>query len=253
MELIPAIDIRGGKCVRLYQGDYARETTYSDDPAEVAVRWVGLGASSLHVVDLDGAKDGSPTNIDVTEKIASAVAVPIQFGGGVRTVEAAEDVLSRGVSRVIVGTSAVERPHAMAAMLERLGPDRLVVSVDARRGYVAVRGWTKGGGVQVSDLIDRMAEVGVQRFLYTDIERDGTLTEPNFRTIGDLASRSETRLIAAGGISSVQHLARLAELGVEAAVVGTALYTGDIDLREALEALNQTRYPELRLTDAEKD
>ena len=243
MEVIPAIDIRDGKCVGLYQGDYGRETTYSDDPAEVAVHWVGLGASALHVVDLDGAKDGSPANIDVTEKIASAVTVPIQFGGGVRTVEVAEHVLSRGVSRVIVGTSAVERPEAMAAMLEQLGPGRLVVSVDARRGYVAVRGWTKGAGVRASDLVDRMAEVGVQRFLYTDIQRVGTVTEPNFKTIGGLAARPETRLIAAGGISSVQHLVRLAELGVEAAVVGTALYTGDIDLKEALEAFNQDQIP----------
>ena len=243
MEVIPAIDIRGGKCVGLYQGDYARETTYSEDPVEVASHWVGLGASALHVVDLDGAKDGLPANLDTAERIVSSVSVPVQFGGGVRTAEIAEDVLSRGVFRVIVGTSAVEVPQTMAAMLGQLGQERLVVSVDARQDYAAVRGWTRSGGIRVSDLIDRMVEVGVQRFLYTDIQRVGTVTEPNFETIGDLAARPETRLIAAGGISSVQHLVRLAELGVEAAVVGTALYTGDVDLREALEALGQEQKP----------
>ena len=243
MEVIPAIDIRGGKCVGLYQGDYARETTYSEDPVEVASHWVGLGASALHVVDLDGAKDGLPANLDTAERIVSSVSVPVQFGGGVRTAEIAEDVLSRGVFRVIVGTSAVEVPRTMAAMLGQLGQERLVVSVDARQDYAAVRGWTRSGGIRVSDLIDRMLEVGVQRFLYTDIQRVGTVTEPDFKTIGDLAARPATRLIAAGGISSVQHLVRLAELGVEAAVVGTALYTGDVDLREALEALGQEQKP----------
>lgn len=237
MEVIPVIDLRGGKCVRLYQGDFAQETVYSDSPVEVAARWVGLGATRIHVVDLDGAREGMPVNVDAVEEVVSSVSVPVQLGGGIRTVKTARAALSRGVDRVIVGTAAVERPGAVRAMCDELGPETVVVSVDSRDGYVAVKGWTQASEVPASDLIKRMAEVGALRFMYTDIARDGTLTEPNFQAIEAIFSQTGPRILVAGGISSLQHLLRLAKLGVEGAVVGKALYTGDVDLSEALQAL----------------
>lgn len=239
MEVIPAIDLRGGKCVRLYQGDYDRETVYSEDPLEVAARWVGMGATRIHVVDLDGAKDGAPANIEVIEGIASSVSVPVQLGGGIRSVEDARMALSLGVDRVMVGTAAIENPDLIKDMREELGAEAVVVSVDARDGYVAVKGWTQSSRTLASDLIQHMTEMGVLRFLYTDIARDGTLSEPNFPSIEALASQTKAHLMAAGGISSIDHLLRLDALGVEAAIVGKALYTGDIHLEKALEALNK--------------
>jgi phosphoribosylformimino-5-aminoimidazole carboxamide ribotide isomerase len=239
MEVIPAIDLRGGKCVRLYQGDYDRETVYSEDPIEVAARWVCMGATRIHIVDLDGAKDGAPANIEVIEGIASSVSVPVQLGGGIRSVEDARMALSLGVDRVMVGTAAIENPDLIQNMREALGAEAVVVSVDARDGYVAVKGWTQSSRTLASDLIQHMTEMGVLRFLYTDIARDGTLSEPNFPSIEALASQTKAHLMAAGGISSIDHLVRLDALGVEAAIVGKALYTEDIHLEKALETLNK--------------
>jgi phosphoribosylformimino-5-aminoimidazole carboxamide ribotide isomerase len=237
MELIPAIDILGGKCVRLYQGDYGQETVYSEDPSSVAARWVEAGASRLHVVDLDGARAGVPTNVAEVKGIVSNASVPVQLGGGIRTVSAARTVLALGVERVLVGTAAVEEPALVRDMCRELGPEAVVVSVDARGGVVATDGWTRSGEVMATELVARMAEMGVRRFLYTDIDRDGTLTEPNFEAIGDLVRETGVPVVAAGGISSVDHLLSLADLGVEAAVIGKALYSGDIDFGEAVRAL----------------
>ena len=240
MEVIPAIDLRGGKCVRFYQGDYSRETVYSDEPVEVAARWVQEGAKRIHVVDLDGAKSGAPANLAVVSEIVSSGLAAVQFGGGIRTVDAAKAVISMGVDRVVVGTAAVEDPSLVRDICAELGPDALVVSVDARDGFVAVRGWTEGSEVHAADLVARMEGMGVGRFMYTDIARDGTLTEPNYHAIEALADGSASRLIVAGGISSVQHLLKLTDLRVEAAIVGTALYTGDIHLGAALEAIRDS-------------
>ena len=240
MEVIPALDLRGGKCVRLYQGDYGRETVYSDDPVEVAKHWASLGAKRLHIVDLDGAKGDAPVNLEVVEKIASSVSVLIQLGGGIRTLEMAQTVISMGVNRVIMGTAAVENPALIEDICDDLGADSLIVSVDARNGYVAVKGWTQDSQVRASVLIEQMAGLGVQRFMYTDITRDGTLTEPNFGAIEALVKETGVRLLAAGGIASVGHIVRLSELGVEGAIAGKALYTGDIDLRQALSSISIT-------------
>ncbi|MCH8109718.1 MAG: tRNA-dihydrouridine synthase, partial [Chloroflexi bacterium] len=171
MEVIPAIDLRGGKCVRLYQGDYARETVYSDDPLEVAARWVGMGATRIHVVDLDGARDGAPANIEIIKGIASSVSVPVQLGGGIRSVESAKMALSLGVDRIMVGTAAIEDPDLIQDMREEIGAEAVVVSVDARDGYVAVKGWTQNSRTLASELIQHMTEMGVLRLLYTDIAR----------------------------------------------------------------------------------
>lgn len=239
MEVIPAIDIRGGKCVRLYQGDYDRETVFSEDPAAVASRWAELGASRLHVVDLDGARDGVSANLSVVGEIASAVSVPVQLGGGIRTIEAARAAMSAGVDRVIIGTAAVENPDLAACLIEALSADAVVVSVDARDGYVAIKGWTEGSRTRASTVVEQMEHRGVRRFMYTDIVRDGTLEGPNLPAIEELMNGTESRLMAAGGISSVEQLLSLAGLEIEAAIVGKAVYTGDIDLGEALEAVAQ--------------
>jgi phosphoribosylformimino-5-aminoimidazole carboxamide ribotide isomerase len=237
MEVIPAIDLMGGRCVRLYQGDYERETVFSEDPVEVARGWVRSGATRLHVVDLDGARLGAPANLGVVRQIVSAVGVPVQLGGGIRTPETAAEIVGMGVARVMLGTVAVSQPELVRRLCGELGSEAVVVTVDARDGLVAVSGWTADSNVPAADVVRRMKAVGVHSFLYTDIARDGTLTEPNFDAIAEMVHQAGACMMAAGGISTVQHLSRLADLGVAGAVVGTALYTGDINLPEAIETL----------------
>ena len=236
MQVIPAIDIRGGRCVRFYQGDYSRETVYSEQPVDVARHWVERGATRLHVVDLDGARTGALANLGLIAEIASTVSTPVQVGGGIRTVESAESVVSAGADRVILGTAAVENPQLVAELGRRLGFEKVIVSVDARDGYVAVRGWTEASVVLASEIVDAMADLGVERLVYTDVARDGTLTEPNFEALAEVAARPDLRVIAAGGISTTEHLVRLARSDLEGAIVGKALYTGDIDLTQAIGA-----------------
>jgi phosphoribosylformimino-5-aminoimidazole carboxamide ribotide isomerase len=237
MDIIPAIDIKDGKCVRLYQGDFARMTVYDHDPAAVARRWVEQGARMLHVVDLDGARAGHPVNADVILSIVQSVDVPVQIGGGLRDEKAVLAALGLGVSRVVLGTAAVEQPDLIARLVERYG-DEIAVGVDARDGIVATSGWTEQAQVRATELVDHMADLGVRRFIYTDITRDGTLTEPNFAATGELVRPGGPAIIASGGVGKIEHLLRLAQLGVEAVVVGRALYTGDLKLVEAIEALN---------------
>jgi len=242
LEIIPAIDLRDGKCVRLYQGDYARETVYSDDPTEMAKRWADMGATRLHVVDLDGAKQGSPGNLKVIQAIVSSVNVPVQVGGGVRTRESAEQIVSVGASRIMMGTAAVDDPGLIEDLVDSLGTDSIIVTVDAKDGLVALRGWTESSTVKAIDVMKKMADRGVSRFLYTDISRDGTLTEPNFQALEQLIEHQVPGLIAAGGIATEDHILRLASIGVEGAIVGTALYTGDISLTAAIESLNNIEH-----------
>lgn len=237
MEVIPAIDLRGGRCVRLYQGDYDRETVFSDDPMEVARRWVDLGARRLHVIDLDGAKSGKQPNAEAAYDIAGEAGVPVQLGGGIRSIQSARQAIERGIDRVLVGTAAVKEPDMLRELVRELGPERVVVTVDARDGRVALNGWTETSEVEAEALIMEMRGIGVSRYLYTDISRDGTLTEPNFDALDGLTTIPDVKIIAAGGISSVEQLLRLGEIGLESAVVGTAIYTGDIDLGQAITAL----------------
>ena len=238
MEVIPAIDIKGGKCVRLYQGDYARETVYSESPAQVAEHWVSMGASRLHVVDLDGAKAGAPVHMDLVGGIASSVTAQVQFGGGVRTLEAAKEAVSLGVSRIVIGTAAVEGPGLVQQACLELGAQMVMVSVDAKNGYAVVQGWTRGSQLPATELVKRIESMGVQRFVYTDVMRDGTLTEPNYEAIERLVGQTELKILVAGGISSLDHIRRLSQIGVEAAIVGTAVYTGDINLRDAIDIVS---------------
>lgn len=236
MKIIPAIDIKDGKCVRLYQGDFARMTVYDNDPAAIAQRWVSQGASMLHVVDLDGARQGHPVNTDIILSIVQSVPVPVQIGGGLRDEKAVVAALGLGVSRVVLGTAAVEQPDLIARLVERYG-DEIAIGVDARDGIVAIAGWTEQSQVTATTLIDHMAALGVRHIIYTDIARDGTLSEPNFSAIGALVQPDGPAIIASGGVGKRAHVQRLASLGVEAAIVGKALYTGDIDLAEAIAAV----------------
>ncbi|MFA5374403.1 MAG: 1-(5-phosphoribosyl)-5-[(5-phosphoribosylamino)methylideneamino]imidazole-4-carboxamide isomerase [Dehalococcoidia bacterium] len=236
MEIIPAIDLKGGKCVRLYQGDYDQETVFSEDPVDVARHWKSLGAKRIHIVDLDGAAKGKLCHFSIIASIVDAVKIPVQVGGGIRTMKSIEKLIDAGVDRVILGTAAIENQDLLKEGCKQF-EDRIIAGVDARDGYVATRGWVESSKVTAIELIQHMKAIGVGRFVYTDISRDGTLTEPNFAAIEDLVAKVDTKIIAAGGIASIEHLRKLADIGVEGAIVGRALYTGHIDLKKALKSI----------------
>jgi phosphoribosylformimino-5-aminoimidazole carboxamide ribotide isomerase len=236
IEVIPAIDIRGGKCVRLYQGDFTMETVFSNDPLEMALQWQSLGATRLHIVDLDGAATGEPGNLDIIQHIASTVFIPIEVGGGIRTVATMEKLLKIGADRVVLGTSAVSHPEMIQEACRKFC-QAIVVSIDARGGFVATHGWKQATELSVVSFTRSMVDLGVRRFIYTDIGRDGTLTEPNFSALFELMDTTKFPVIASGGISSVLHLKLLKKLGAEGAIIGRALYTGAINLSQALVAV----------------
>lgn len=229
MLIIPAIDLQGGRCVRLVRGDFAMETVYGDDPAAVARRWVQAGAELLHVVDLDGARLGYPAQLDLVAPMAAAA--PLQVGGGLRSEDDVKRALQIGARRVVLGTAALDVP-LMTTLAQRYG-DRLVVALDTRDGMVAVAGWTESSGRPMLDLARALIDAGMRRFLHTDVERDGTLTSPNYASLAALIGLGAL-VIASGGISSLDDLRRLREIGAEAAIVGRALYEGAIDLQEAM-------------------
>lgn len=234
MEIIPAIDLRGGKCVRLVQGRYDRETVFSDDPVEMARRWEREGARRLHIVDLDGAREGQPRNLAVVEGIARAVEIPVQLGGGIRSEETARQALAAGVQRVIIGTAALERASARR-MADALG-EALAAGIDARDGRVAVRGWVEMSEVKAVDLAREMAGLGIRWIVFTDIGQDGMLAGPNTSALRELVKASRASIIASGGISSAADIRAVKEAGAAGAIIGTALYTGRLSLKEALEA-----------------
>jgi len=233
MEIIPGIDIKGGKCVRLYQGDYDQETVFNEDPVTAALTWYSQGARWLHIVDLDGAAAGKPQNMAVVEEITKESGLLVELGGGIRQEEVAEKLLHQGVSRVILGTAAIENRELVKKLCQQFG-EAIVVSLDARDGKIAIHGWQKDTVFEVVQLSREMVDAGVRRFVYTDIKRDGTLTEPNFDMINRLLAEANVPIIVAGGISKLEHLRRIKELGAEGAIIGKALYTGDINLGEAI-------------------
>ena len=237
MDIIPAIDIRAGRCVRLLQGDYSKETIFADNPMEMAIKWEGEGAEYLHIIDLDGAKEGSAVNIEVISKICADSAARIQVGGGIRDYETAARYMEAGVSRVIMGTSAVDRTDELERILESLGAESLIVSVDARRGIVALDGWTRESRMTVETVVKNIEALGVERCMYTDILKDGTLSEPNYAAGESVVASTKMKIMAAGGIAALSQLKRMSTVGVEATIVGRALYTGDIRLRQAIDEL----------------
>ena len=241
MILYPAIDIRGGQAVRLLQGDYARETVYDADPAEAAARWAGEGAEILHVVDLDGAKAGSPRNLDAVARIAAAVSCPIQVGGGLREMAAVDAVLEAGAARVVIGTAALRDPEFLDEALKRHG-EAVVVSVDARGGKVSLSGWTETTDRDVADAVAELGERGVARFLCTEIEVDGTMEGPALRELARIAAATPAQVIASGGVGELTDLEALALAGalapnIEGAIVGRALYERRFTVAEGIAAL----------------
>jgi len=243
MDVIPAIDLLGGKCVRLYQGDYDQAQTFDENPVSVARRWADQGATFLHLVDLDGAKSGEPVNLGMIEAIIRAVDIPVQLGGGLRDRQTVANALAAGVSRVILGTVAVEKPELVQTLCEEF-PNQIVVGIDARQGKVATRGWQETSALKATDLAIAMAKLGISAVIYTDIHRDGTLQGPNLEALRELANAVTVPVIASGGVSSVTDLLSLLALepaGVTGVIVGRALYTGDISLKEALNAVGPAR------------
>lgn len=218
--------------MRLVQGDFGRETRYADDPAAMARHWQDEGAQRLHVVDLDGARDGVRANAQVIARLLRSVSVPVQVGGGIRSLEAARALLEGGADRVIVGTRAAEEPQVLAEWLSTLGGERVVVGVDARDGRVATHGWQTATDLSVLDFCQHIADLGVQRVVYTDVGRDGLLGGPNLELTRDVAKH--VSVIGSGGVASVAHLRALAEAGAEGAIIGTALYEGRLQLRDAM-------------------
>jgi phosphoribosylformimino-5-aminoimidazole carboxamide ribotide isomerase len=238
LEILPAIDLRQGKVVRLNQGDFDRQTTFSEDPVSVAQGFVEAGATRIHIVDLDGALEGTPRQTNLYLSIARSVGVPIELGGGIRTHDDVEMILATGIDRIVLGTAAVENPGMVAKAILQHGAERIVVGLDANNGKVAIGGWRETTNRDATDLMSTMAEIGVKRFAFTDIARDGTLTQPNFASVAKMVEHAQTlggvKLIASGGIGEISHLTKLAELGVEAAIVGSSIYRRRIDLSEAL-------------------
>lgn len=232
----PAIDIRGGKCVRLYQGDYNQETIYGESPYDVAKQWVEQGAEWLHLVDLDGARVGKPIHVELIGRIASELVVPVQVGGGIRTEHDIAAYLEAGVSRVILGTAAMEDRAFTRRVLQTYGT-RIAIGLDCRNGYVATRGWLQDTDVKATELAQELAKWGAEIFIYTDISRDGTLRGPNVEEIAGLALATGKSVIASGGVSAREDLLTLAayaDQGVSGAIVGKALYTGAIRLPDVL-------------------
>ncbi len=247
MEVIPAIDLLDRKCVRLYQGDYDRSEIFNENPVEVARTWAEQGATRLHVVDLDGAKQGKSVNLAAIEAIVRAIDIPVQVGGGLRDRTSVAQLLSLGVQRIILGTVAVEQPELVTELCQEF-PQQIVVGIDARNGKVATRGWLETSEVAATELAQRMAQQGAAAIIYTDIHRDGTLTGPNMEALRELTQAIDIPVIASGGVSSLTDLLSLLALeplGVTGAIVGRAIYTGDVNLKEAVQAVGNGRWQDI--------
>ena len=236
MIIYPAIDIRGGRCVRLTEGRFDAETVFADDPAEMALKWAGLGAEFLHLVDLDGALAGEGKNVPVIERILQSVCIPVQLGGGIRNLETIEKLLSLGVNRLILGSAAVKNPQLVEEACKKY-PGHIAVGIDAKNGDVAIEGWGKGSGVAATELAKKMAAYGVETIIYTDISRDGMLSGVNVEATAALARACGVPIIASGGVASLEDIRRVKAVesdGVQGCIIGKAIYTGAVDLKAAL-------------------
>lgn len=245
MFLYPAIDLLGGRCVRLRQGDYSRETVFSDDPPAVARQWVAQGADRIHVVDLDGAKAGKPVNGPVIRRIVEAAGVPVQFGGGLRSDDDLAAAFDWGVRWAVLGTRALQDPAWVRTVATR-HPGRIVLGLDAKDGYVATAGWLDVSRVRAIDLAKQVADAPLAAVVYTDIATDGMMAGPNFDALAELRSAIDLPVIASGGVSTLDHLTRLADAGTPGCIVGRALYEGAFALADAL-TLTRAHNPDRRL------
>ena len=236
MEIIPAIDLLNGKCVRLHQGNYDEVTKFNSDPVKQAQIWEGQGAKRLHLVDLDGAKTGEPINDQTIKEIKKSITIPIQLGGGIRSVDRAKELLGIGIDRIILGTIAIERPD-LVRDLSKEYPKRIAVGIDAKEGMVATRGWLKKSEISSQDLAKQLNDLELAAVISTDIATDGTLKGPNIQALREIAEISINPVIASGGIGSIPDLISLADFetqGIEGVIVGRAIYDGSIDLKEAI-------------------
>ena len=235
MYIYPAIDLYGGKAVRLFKGDYTQMTVYSDDPVGVARDFAAAGASRIHLVDLEGAKTGKPANLSAIAKIIEATGLFAEVGGGIRDMETVESYLAIGVSRVILGTAAVRNPDFLKAALGKYG-EKIAVGVDLKGGFVAIKGWTETSERKAGDFFEKMQTLGVKTIICTDISRDGAMKGSNLNLYRDLSARFDIELIASGGVSSMEDVTALAAMGLHGAIIGKAYYVGAVDLKEAVEA-----------------
>ncbi len=250
MEIIPAIDLLEGKCVRLNQGNYEQVTQFSSDPVSQAVIWEKEGAKVLHLVDLDGAKTGKPINYPIIRAIKKTISIPIQIGGGIRTIEQAEELLDYGLDRIILGTVAIEKPELVLKLAER-HPDRIIVGIDGKNGKVATRGWLEQSNILATDLAKSLSETPIYAIIATDIDTDGTLRGPNVKVMKEMALTSKVPIIASGGIGSITDLLSLLPLeihGVNGVIVGRALYDGKIVFKDALRALSSEQLQDVPST-----
>lgn len=233
MKLYPAIDLKDGKCVRLLQGDYNEVTVYGENPGEMAKKWERLGGDFLHIVDLDGAKAGKEINGEAIRQIVEAINIPIELGGGIRSIEDISLQLSRGVNRVILGSAAIKNRALVKEALDTFGPDKIVVGVDAKGGMVAVEGWLEVTDTSALTFCQELEKMGVQTVIYTDIAKDGMMQGPNIEETEKLVKETHLDIVASGGVSSFEDLKALEKIGVYGAIIGKAIYTGAIDLEEA--------------------
>ncbi len=231
MKIYPAIDIRNGKCVRLYQGKMDEETVYFDNPVAVAKTWYEKGAKNLHIVDLDGAFTGNQKNVEIVKEIVKSVNIPIQIGGGIRTIEKARDLVDIGVNRIVVGTSAVKESGFIDNLVKEFG-DKVVVSIDAKDGMVCTEGWVNTSELNAVDFAKELEEKGVKTIVYTDISKDGTMIGPNFFELKRLMESVNVNIIASGGIANKEHVDELRRIGIYGAIVGKALYEEKIKLED---------------------
>ena len=235
MKIYPAIDIKDGKCVRLLRGSFDDVTVYGDNPAEMARKWESLGGEYIHVVDLDGALKGHGVNAEAIKEICKAVNVPVQTGGGIRSISDIEAKLECGISRVIIGTKAVSDAEFVKEAVKRYG-DKIVIGIDAKDGMVAIEGWEKTTEYQAVEFAKKMEEIGVKTIIYTDIATDGTLMGPNVDAMREMVNNTNMDIIASGGIGNIEHIKALIPTGVEGVITGRALYTGNINLCDAIKA-----------------
>ena len=233
MLIYPAIDIKDKSCVRLEQGRYEKMTIYEKDPVKVAKRWEAMGAKVLHLVDLDGARDGIRLNEQVVEDIVKNINIPVQLGGGIRDSDGIEAILNLGVSQVIIGTAALKKPQWIKDVISKYGK-KIIVSIDASNGFVATDGWEQVSDVEAIDYIKQLESYGLNRIVYTDIAKDGMLKGPNFKIYEDLIQKTSIEIIASGGVTTLEDIKRLKSMGLFGAIVGKVLYEGKLSLEEAL-------------------
>jgi phosphoribosylformimino-5-aminoimidazole carboxamide ribotide isomerase len=244
MMIIPAVDIKDGRCVRLLQGEMDKETVFSDNPAAMAQRWQAMGAELIHLVDLNGAVDKKPRNLNTIETILAGVRVPVQLGGGIRDMATIETYINKGVARIVLGTEAIRNPD-LVVQAARAFPECIVVGIDARNGYVAIEGWTETTGTTAVDLARRFEDIGIAAINFTDIHRDGMQSGPNIEATRQLAEAVSIPIVASGGVSTIddiKNLLPLTAVGVQGVITGKALYSGSLDLRAAI-ALARTAEP----------